>query len=48
MIDLLETYYVEHVKKTNDVDDFFYQLCSFVFENGDEARVEAFFDRLIE
>ncbi|TNV76589.1 hypothetical protein FGO68_gene17048 [Halteria grandinella] len=48
VIDLLEIYYTEHAKKVNDIDDFFYKLCGFVFEHGDEARVENFFDRVIE
>lgn len=48
MIDLLDVYYVEHAKKLNDIDDFFYGLCLYVFEKGDEARVEAFFDKTIE
>ena len=44
----MEIYYIEHVKKTNDVDEFFYKLCKFVFEHGDESRVETFIDRVIE
>lgn len=44
----METYFVEHVKKTNDTDDFFYRMCKLVFENGDESRVETFFDRVVE
>jgi hypothetical protein len=39
---------MEHVKKTNDVDEFFYKLCKYAFENGDENRMEEFFERVIE
>ena len=46
--DLLETYYNEHIKKTNDVDEFFYHQCKVAFEYGEEARVEGLIDRIIE
>jgi hypothetical protein len=45
---LLETYFNEHAKKANDIDEFFYKMCAYAFEHGDEARVETFFDRVIE
>lgn len=48
VIDLMETYFQEHVKKTNDTDELFYRMCEFVFQKGDEGRVEVFFDRVIE
>jgi len=44
----MEVYFQEHVKKTNDVDDFFYRMCAYVFERGDEGRTETFFDKIIE
>jgi hypothetical protein len=36
------------VKKTNEVDDFFYKICKYSFEHGNEARMETLFDRIIE
>jgi hypothetical protein len=38
--DLIETYYLEHVKKTNEVDDFFYKQLTYSFEKGEETRME--------
>ncbi|CDW74389.1 UNKNOWN [Stylonychia lemnae] len=48
LADLLETYYMEHVKKTNEVDDYFYEQLIFAFEHGDNARMENLFERVIE
>ena len=41
MVDILEIYFVEHVKKTPDfaaVDDFFVELCGYAMANGDVNR----------
>jgi hypothetical protein len=46
--DLIETYYLEHVKKSNEVDDFFYKQLIYSFEHGEEARMEQLIDRVIE
>jgi hypothetical protein len=46
--DLLEIYYMEHVKKTNDIDDYFYTQCKFAFQHGDEKRMDDFMERVIE
>jgi hypothetical protein len=46
--DLMETYYIEHVKKTNEVDDFFYKIMKIAFEYGEESRMESLIDRVIE
>lgn len=48
MADLIDIYFLEHVKKVNSADEFFYKLCKFAFEHGDEARMESFIDRVIE
>lgn len=45
---MLETYYMEHVKKTNDIDEFFYRMCQLGFEHGTEDRMEQLLDRVIE
>lgn len=29
--DILEVYYTEHIKKTNEADDFFWKICKFAF-----------------
>lgn len=34
--------------KVKDFDDFFFNLCKLVFDNGEEQRVEGLFDRIIE
>jgi hypothetical protein len=46
--DLIETYYLEHVKKTNEFDDYFYNQLTYAFEKGEEARMEQLIDRVIE
>jgi hypothetical protein len=46
--DLVETYYLEHVKKTNEVDEFFYKLIQFSYEHGEGMRMESLVDRVIE
>ena len=48
MADLIETYYMEHVKKSNEVDEFFYTQAKFAFEHGDHNRMEGLFERIIE
>eukprot|EP00347_Sterkiella_histriomuscorum_P016317 403353649 len=48
LADLLETYYMEHVKKVNEVDDFFYEQLQFAFEHGDHSRMENLIERVIE
>ena len=45
---MLETYFMEHVKKTDDVDNFFYSLCFYCFAHGDPKRMESLFERIIE
>ena len=48
MADLVEVYYLEHVKKVNEVDDYFYQILKYSFENGEQTRMESLIDRVIE
>lgn len=40
-MDILEIYFVEHVKKVKDfaaVDDFLVELCSYAMANGEVTR----------
>jgi hypothetical protein len=46
--DLVEVYYLEHVKKINEVDEFFYDLLKYSFEHGEQTRMESLIDRVIE
>ena len=46
--DLVEVYYLEHVKKINEVDEFFYEILKYSFEHGEQARMESLIDRVIE
>jgi hypothetical protein len=39
---------MEHVKKTNEIDEFFYNQCIFAFNHGDTGRMEGLFERIIE
>lgn len=39
---------MEHVKKTNDVDEFFYELLKYAFEHGEQDKMEQLIDRVIE
>ena len=39
---------MEHVKKSNEVDEFFYTQAKFAFEHGDHNRMEGLFERIIE
>ncbi len=48
MADLIECYYLEHVKKTNEADEFFYKQLQYAFEKGEETRMEQLIDRVIE
>ena len=48
MADLVEVYYLEHVKKINEVDEFFYDLLKYSFEHGEQNRMESLIDRVIE
>lgn len=50
VVDILEIYFVEHVKKTKDfgaVDDYLVELCTYAMENGDTARAQGVFERII-
>ena len=41
VVDILEIYFVEHVKKVKDfgaVDDFFVELCAYAMEKGEARR----------
>lgn len=47
--DLFEIYYKEHVTKIEGaVDEFFYGLLKFAFENGDPIRMEKLLEKIIE
>ena len=51
VVDILEIYFVEHVKKaksgTDVVDDYFVELCTYAMENGDVGRCQGVFERII-
>ena len=50
VVDILEIYFVEHVKKVKDmaaVDDFLVQICNFAMEKGDQKRAQGVFERII-
>ena len=50
VVDILEIYFVEHVKKVKDlgaVDDFLVQICNYAMENGDQRRAQGVFERII-
>lgn len=51
MVDILEIYFTEHVKKAKDkstvVDDFLVEMCTFGMNNGDIDRVQGVLDRII-
>ena len=50
LVDILEIYFVEHVKKTPDlaaVDDFFVELCTYAMANGEVNRCQGVFERII-
>jgi tetratricopeptide (TPR) repeat protein len=50
VVDILEIYFVEHVKKVKDmeaVDDFLVKICHFAMEKGDQKRAQGVFERII-
>lgn len=50
MVDILEIYFVEHVKKVKDfgaVDDYLVELSRFAVEKGDAGRVQDVLERII-
>ena len=50
MVDILEIYFVEHVKKIPNfaaVDDFFIELCGYAIANGEVKRCQGVFERII-
>ena len=50
VVDILEIYFVEHVKKVNDlaaVDDYFVNLCKFALENGESVRSYNLMERIV-
>ncbi len=50
MVDILEIYFVEHVKKIAEngaVDDFFIEICKFALEKGDRQRAQGVIERII-
>ena len=49
-MDILEIYFVEHVKKVANhaaVDDFLVEVCTFAMENGESLRCQGVFERII-
>ena len=50
VVDILDIYFVEHVKKVKDfgaVDDYLVELCSFAMQHGEMGRVQGLFERII-
>lgn len=50
IVDILEIYFVEHVKKVTDnaaADDYFVNLCKFALENGESNRCFSLMERII-
>ena len=50
VVDILEIYFVEHVKKIKDfaaVDDYFVELCEYAMEHGERQRCQGIFERII-
>lgn len=50
VVDILEIYFVEHVKKVKDfgaVDDYFVELCTYAMEHGEKSRCQGVFERII-
>ena len=44
VVDILEIYFVEHVKRTAEmkaVDDFLVELCEYAITNGDVIKCQA-------
>ena len=49
-MDILDIYFVEHVKKVKDhgaVDDYLVELCAFTMQHGDVGRAQGLFERII-
>ena len=49
-MDILEIYFVEHVKKVSNfeaVDDYLVKICDFAMTNGDTKRAQGVFERII-
>ena len=49
-MDILEIYFVEHVKKVADngaVDDFLMDVCKFALEKGERVRAQGVIERII-
>lgn len=49
-MDILEIYFVEHVKKVKDfgaVDDYLIEISKFAVEHGDTGRVQDVLERII-
>ena len=49
-MDILEIYFVEHVKKVKDfgaVDDYLVELCSYAMQHGEVTRCQGVFERII-
>lgn len=49
-MDILEIYFVEHVKKVNDnkaVDDYFVNLCKYTLTNGEQRRAFGIMERVL-
>ena len=51
MVDILEIYFTEHVKKSKNVkevaDDFLVDQCAFAVEKGDKVRCQNLLERII-
>jgi len=49
MVDILEVYFVEHVKKSKDyegVEPFLAEKCKFALDNGDRKRAQSILERI--
>lgn len=50
VVDILEIYFVEQVKKVKDfgaVDDYLVELCTYAMEHGESGRCQGVFERII-
>ena len=51
VVDILEIYYVEHVKKVpknGAVDDFFVEIAKFAIDKGDLTRAQGVVERIVD
>lgn len=51
IVDILEIYYVEHVKKSKDkcaVDQYFFDLCKYAFAHGDQDKASKIIAVIVE